>query len=65
MAHKFDNTQRSGSKAFVSEYDVTGTDAGYGRLLEALGEVDSLIGLETNRCVTVSMIFCSNTTHFC
>jgi len=48
MAHSFDNTARSGPKAFVSEYAVTGNDAGHGSLLAAIGEAGFLIGLETN-----------------
>lgn len=48
MVHKFDNAPRSGPKAFVSEYAVTGTDAGHGSLLAAIGEAGFLIGLETN-----------------
>ncbi|GLJ39664.1 hypothetical protein SUGI_0810870 [Cryptomeria japonica] len=48
MTHKFDRTMRTGPKAFVSEYAVTGKDAGKGSLLAALGEAGFLIGLETN-----------------
>jgi len=48
MVHTFDNAPRSGPKAFVSEYAVTGTDAGHGSLLAAIGEAGFLIGLETN-----------------
>ncbi|GAB4843993.1 aspartate-semialdehyde dehydrogenase-like protein [Ancistrocladus abbreviatus] len=48
MNHKFDTTPRNGPKAFVSEYAVTGTDAGQGSLLAALGEAAFLIGLERN-----------------
>lgn len=48
MVHKFDDTSRSGPKAFVSEYAVTGTDAGHGSLLAAIGEAGFLIGLEKN-----------------
>lgn len=33
----------------MSEYAVTGNDAGRGSLLKALGEAGFLIGLETNR----------------
>ncbi|KAI5317020.1 hypothetical protein L3X38_036727 [Prunus dulcis] len=43
MAHHFDQTSRSGPKAFVSEYAVT-----TGSLLAALGEAGFLIGLEKN-----------------
>lgn len=46
--HKFDNTRRSGPKAFVSEYAVTGKDAGTGSLLAALAEAAFLIGIEKN-----------------
>ncbi|XP_021831357.1 alpha-L-arabinofuranosidase 1-like [Prunus avium] len=48
MAHQFDHTSRSGPKAFVSEYAVTGRDAGTGSLLAALAEAGFLIGLEKN-----------------
>ncbi|KAG8367779.1 hypothetical protein BUALT_Bualt16G0108200 [Buddleja alternifolia] len=48
MAHNFDHTSRSGPKAFVSEYAVTGNDAGRGSLLKALAEAGFLLGLETN-----------------
>ncbi|KAL2501998.1 Alpha-L-arabinofuranosidase 1 [Forsythia ovata] len=48
MAHNFDHTSRSGPKAFVSEYAVTGKDAGRGNLLKALAEAGFLIGLERN-----------------
>ncbi|PQP97305.1 alpha-L-arabinofuranosidase 1-like [Prunus yedoensis var. nudiflora] len=53
MAHQFDHTSRSGPKAFVSEYAVTGKDAGTGSLLAALGEAGFLIGLEKNSCTSV------------
>ncbi|KAL9425166.1 hypothetical protein AB3S75_032158 [Citrus x aurantiifolia] len=46
--HKFDHTSRTGPKAFVSEYAVTGNDAGTGSLLAALAEGGFLIGLEKN-----------------
>ncbi|CAO2822378.1 unnamed protein product [Amaranthus hypochondriacus] len=46
--HKFDNTRRKGPKAFVSEYAVTGKDAGKGSLLAALAEAAFLMGLEKN-----------------
>lgn len=36
-------------QAFVSEYAVTGKDAGRGSFLAALGEAGFLIGLEKNR----------------
>ncbi|MCO5612500.1 hypothetical protein L7F22_066768 [Adiantum nelumboides] len=48
MGHQFDNTHRSGPKAFVSEYAVTGKDAGKGSLYAALAEASFLIGLEKN-----------------
>eukprot|EP00249_Psilotum_nudum_P011384 c23140_g1_i1 orf=470-2455(+) len=48
MSHQFDNTFRAGPKAFVSEYAVTGHDAGKGSLLAALAEGAFLIGLEQN-----------------
>lgn len=47
-SRKFDNTRRNGPKAFVSEYAVTGKDAGTGSLLAALAEAAFLIGLEKN-----------------
>ncbi|KAF8043721.1 hypothetical protein BT93_A1898 [Corymbia citriodora subsp. variegata] len=47
-AHKFDNASRAGPKAFVSEYAVTGEDAGNGNLLAGLAEAGFLIGLEKN-----------------
>lgn len=48
MSNKFDHTSRKGPKAFVSEYAVTGNDAGTGSLLAALAEAAFLIGLEKN-----------------
>ncbi|GER25980.1 alpha-L-arabinofuranosidase [Striga asiatica] len=48
MAHNFDRTSRDGPKAFVSEYAVTGNDAGRGSLLKALAEAGFLMGLERN-----------------
>ncbi|XP_014491305.1 alpha-L-arabinofuranosidase 1 isoform X2 [Vigna radiata var. radiata] len=47
-ASTFDRTSRNGPKAFVSEYAVTGKDAGTGSLLAALAEAGFLIGLEKN-----------------
>ena len=47
-ANAFDHTSRNGPKAFVSEYAVTGKDAGTGSLLAALAEAGFLIGLEKN-----------------
>lgn len=46
--HKFDSTRRNGPKVFVSEYAVTGKDAGTGSLLAALAEAAFLIGVEKN-----------------
>ncbi|XP_061356004.1 alpha-L-arabinofuranosidase 1-like [Gastrolobium bilobum] len=54
-ANVFDHTSRIGPKAFVSEYAVTGKDAGTGSLLAALGEAGFLIGLEKNSDV-VNMV---------
>lgn len=48
MAHQFDRASRDGPKAFVSEYAVTGKDAGTGSLLAALAEAAFLIGIEKN-----------------
>lgn len=48
MSHQFDGTSRNGPKAFVSEYAVTGNDAGTGSLYAALAEAAFLIGLERN-----------------
>ncbi|GFQ02647.1 alpha-l-arabinofuranosidase 1 [Phtheirospermum japonicum] len=53
-AQKFDKAPRSGPKAFVSEYAVTGNDAGKGSLLAALAEAGFLIGIEKN-CDAVEM----------
>ncbi|KAI3444257.1 hypothetical protein Pfo_000922 [Paulownia fortunei] len=53
-AQKFDQASRKGPKAFVSEYAVTGNDAGKGSLLAALAEAGFLIGLERN-CDVVEM----------
>jgi alpha-N-arabinofuranosidase len=36
-------------QAFVSEYALTGEEAGYGTLLAAVAEAGFLIGLEKNR----------------
>lgn len=47
-SNKFDKTRRNGPKAFVSEYAVTGNDAGKGSLLAALAEAAFLIGIEKN-----------------
>ncbi|XP_020585442.1 alpha-L-arabinofuranosidase 1-like [Phalaenopsis equestris] len=46
--HQFDRLSRTGPKAFVSEYAVTGKDAGKGNLRAALAEAGFLIGLEKN-----------------
>ena len=40
-------------QAFVSEYAVTGKDAGTGSLLAALAEAGFLIGLEKNRFILI------------
>ncbi|KAJ7551122.1 hypothetical protein O6H91_07G135700 [Diphasiastrum complanatum] len=48
MAHQFDHVSREGPRAFVSEYAVTGRDAGTGSLLAALAEGAFMIGLELN-----------------
>ncbi|XP_073114418.1 alpha-L-arabinofuranosidase 1 isoform X2 [Elaeis guineensis] len=48
MNTQFDHTSRTGPKVFVSEYAVTGSDAGTGSLLAALAEAGFLIGLERN-----------------
>ncbi|KAM7260305.1 hypothetical protein ACFE04_016046 [Oxalis oulophora] len=48
MNNKFDRTSRSRPKVFVSEYAVTGKDAGTGSLLAALAEASFLLGLEKN-----------------
>ncbi|WJX25506.1 aspartate-semialdehyde dehydrogenase-like protein [Trifolium repens] len=56
MAQKdFDYASRTGPKAFVSEYALTGEEAGYGTLLAAVAEAAFLIGLEKNSDV-VSMV---------
>ncbi|CAJ2671848.1 unnamed protein product [Trifolium pratense] len=47
-ATAFNRVTRSGPKAFVSEYAVTGNDAGQGSLLAALAEAAFLIGIEKN-----------------
>ncbi|RWR74828.1 alpha-L-arabinofuranosidase 1-like protein isoform X1 [Cinnamomum micranthum f. kanehirae] len=49
-ANRFERTTRSknGPKAFVSEYAVTGSDAGTGSFLAGLAEAGFLIGLERN-----------------
>lgn len=44
----FDNTPRGEPKAIVSEYAVTGNDAGKGTLVAALAEAAFLVGLEKN-----------------
>jgi alpha-N-arabinofuranosidase len=43
------------SQAIVSEYAVTGSDAGRGTLIAALAEAAFLIGLERNRFVFNSL----------
>lgn len=47
-AQVFNSASREGPKAFVSEYAVTGKDAGTGSLLAALAEAGFLVGLEKN-----------------
>jgi len=47
-ATAFNRVTRSGPKAFVSEYAVTGNDAGQGSLLASLAEAAFLIGIEKN-----------------
>ncbi|CAM0872953.1 unnamed protein product [Alopecurus aequalis] len=54
----FDSTPRGGPKAIVSEYAVTGNDAGRGTLVAALAEAAFLIGLERNSDV-VEMASCA------
>ncbi|KAG8096192.1 hypothetical protein GUJ93_ZPchr0013g34598 [Zizania palustris] len=54
----FDNIPRSEPKVFVSEYAVTGNDAGRGTLVAALAEAAFLIGLERNSDV-VDMASCA------
>ncbi|XP_006658156.1 alpha-L-arabinofuranosidase 1-like [Oryza brachyantha] len=54
----FDNTPRSGPKAIVSEYAVTGSDSGKGTLVAALAEAAFLVGLERNSDV-VEMASCA------
>ncbi|XP_062211069.1 alpha-L-arabinofuranosidase 1-like isoform X2 [Phragmites australis] len=54
----FDNSARNGPKAIVSEYAVTGNDAGRGTLIAALAEAAFLIGLERNSDV-VEMASCA------
>ncbi|ONM18946.1 Alpha-L-arabinofuranosidase 1 [Zea mays] len=54
----FDHTARTGPKAIVSEYAVTGNDAGRGTLIAALAEAAFLIGLERNSDV-VEMASCA------
>ncbi|KAM3273913.1 hypothetical protein ACQJBY_043222 [Aegilops geniculata] len=57
MKNTFDNTSRSGPKAFVSEYAVTGNDAGRGSLLASLAEAAFLTGLEKNRWNPDAIVF--------
>lgn len=47
-------------QAFVSEYAVTGSDAGKGSLLAALAEGAFLIGLELNRFAISYFFFVSS-----
>ncbi|PKA48141.1 Alpha-L-arabinofuranosidase 1 [Apostasia shenzhenica] len=55
---QFDQLRRTGPKAFVSEYAVTGNDAGRGNLVAALAQAAFLIGLEKNSDV-VEMASCA------
>ncbi|KAF3322620.1 alpha-L-arabinofuranosidase 1-like protein [Carex littledalei] len=57
-AQLFDKTSRNGPKAFVSEYAVTGKDAGKGTLVAALAEAGFLMGLERNSDI-VEMASCA------
>ncbi|KAG6484967.1 hypothetical protein ZIOFF_053492 [Zingiber officinale] len=57
MNNQFDRTSRIGPKAFVSEYAVTGSDAGNGSLLASLGEAAFLIGVERNRWNPDAIVF--------
>ena len=56
----FDYQNRTGPKAFVSEYAVWQEDAGNGTLLSALGEAGFLMGVERNRFVIFKsiLIYC-------
>ncbi|KAG5252613.1 alpha-L-arabinofuranosidase [Salix suchowensis] len=49
MTHKFDCTSRTCPTASVSDYAVSGNDAGIGSLLAALADTGLLIGLKRNR----------------
>lgn len=49
---------RTLGQAFVSEYAVTGSDAGKGSLLSALAEGAFLIGLELNRFAISYFVLC-------
>lgn len=44
-------------QAFVSEYAVTGKDAGTGSLLAALAEAGFLLGLEKNRLLKMDYFY--------
>ncbi|KAJ3699708.1 hypothetical protein LUZ61_003413 [Rhynchospora tenuis] len=57
-AQLFDKISRNGPKAFVSEYAVTGNDAGKGTLVAALAEAAFLLGLERNSDI-VAMASCA------
>lgn len=46
-------------QAFVSEYAVTGSDAGTGSLLAAIAEAGFLIGLEKNRFLILNIMIMS------
>ncbi|KAG0477502.1 hypothetical protein HPP92_013815 [Vanilla planifolia] len=56
--HQFDLYKRTVPKVFVSEYAVTGSDAGRGSLLAALAEASFLIGVEKNSDI-VEMASCA------
>ncbi|WJX18719.1 non-reducing end alpha-L-arabinofuranosidase [Trifolium repens] len=56
-ATAFNRVTRSGPKAFVSEYAVTGNDAGQGSLLASLAEAAFLIGIEKNRWNPNAIVF--------
>ncbi|KAJ6778961.1 ALPHA-L-ARABINOFURANOSIDASE 2 [Salix koriyanagi] len=58
--HQFDCTSRTCPKASVSDYAVTGNDAGTGSLLAALTDTGLLIGLKRNRWNPDAIIFNSS-----
>ncbi|RWR74831.1 Alpha-L-arabinofuranosidase 1 [Cinnamomum micranthum f. kanehirae] len=64
-ANRFERTTRSknGPKAFVSEYAVTGSDAGTGSFLAGLAEAGFLVGLERNSRNIIALrmeVLCDN-----